>query len=267
MSENWFGPKVKNIGDYGNMLYAEGAFPFTGLQEEAGLAVASPGQIQLLADRDSVINEISVGMSGVESQWKTVSGAQPLLISDSVVPSHVTSCSVSFSPQQDLHGYDSPWPAGGGKNKCNFDQTVTETVVTPSVYLTAGTYYVYVAAVSNQFNSFVRMSTDDVTYTDVTTSTEDAYVDASMAYGQKKCALTVVNPVYVVVRIQSNANISGTRVRVMITADSTKYSTIPNGFVTGNADFESIWSPYSNLCPISGWTGCEVTVSSTPPSP
>lgn len=34
------------------------------------------------------------------------------------------SLSVPFSPIQDLHGYDHPWPAGGGKNKVdvvNFD--------------------------------------------------------------------------------------------------------------------------------------------------
>ena len=35
------------------------------------------------------------------------------------------SLSVPFSPIQDLHGYSSPWPAGGGKNKFNKDGTDT----------------------------------------------------------------------------------------------------------------------------------------------
>ena len=39
---------------------------------------------------------------------------------------------VAFSPVQDLHGYDAPWPAGGGKNK--FDKST----VTANTYVNSG---------------------------------------------------------------------------------------------------------------------------------
>ena len=239
MSENWFGPKVKNIGDYGNMLYAEGAFPFTGIQEEDGLAVASPAQGTLLADRDSVINEISVGMSGVESQWKTVSGAQPLLISDSVVPSHVTSCSVSFEPQQDLHGYDSPWPAGGGKNLYNMDDdqygkgmywnasngTLYESTAyyaSPKIPVQPDTQYVRNAGANA--NIFYDVNGDYLNFE----STGQSITTPSNAY-------------YVAFNIAVDVDHATVQLEKGTTSTA--------------------WSPFANICPISGWTGCEVTVS------
>lgn len=44
-------------------------------------------------------------------------------VTDMVAP--LESLVIGFSPIQDLHGYDNPWPAGGGKNL--FDKTATDT--------------------------------------------------------------------------------------------------------------------------------------------
>ena len=82
MSENWYGPRVKQIGSYLNGQYSSGAFPI-GIQNLEGLAVASPAQTPLLADRDPVINEISVGISGNETKVEYVTGMPPLALPDS----------------------------------------------------------------------------------------------------------------------------------------------------------------------------------------
>ena len=82
MSENWYGPRVKQIGSYLNGQYSSGAFPI-GIQNLEGLAVAFPAQTPLLADRDPVINEISVGISGNETKVEYVTGMPPLALPDS----------------------------------------------------------------------------------------------------------------------------------------------------------------------------------------
>lgn len=46
--------------------------------------------------------------------WKTVTGS--LLHITDALAGDVSALSVAINPVQDLHGYDSPWPAGGGVN-------------------------------------------------------------------------------------------------------------------------------------------------------
>ena len=46
--------------------------------------------------------------------WSTISG-NPVSFTARNAP--LKQLKVAFSPKQDLHGYDSPWPAGGGANK------------------------------------------------------------------------------------------------------------------------------------------------------
>ena len=165
----------------------------------------------------------------------------------------LTKCEVTLESTQDLHGYDYPWPGGGGKNLIDYDTTVgSSTVYSPSILLSAGTYYAYVACSTGSFNCPLQISTDDSSFSNIdTTETTTAYADQTMgAYNRHKCMVTVVNPTYVRVLIQGNANTDGKNVRAMITKDSTNYSQIPNNFVDGNQYFEEIYSPYSNICPI-----------------
>ena len=51
--------------------------------------------------------------AGARAVWETIVG-NPVSFTARNAP--LKQLSVAFSPKQDLHGYDSPWPAGGGKN-------------------------------------------------------------------------------------------------------------------------------------------------------
>ena len=54
---------------------------------------------------------------GGGSSQKSVTGNPVTFKTTKAEP--LISCKVSMNPVQDLHGYDSPWPAGGGKNLLN----------------------------------------------------------------------------------------------------------------------------------------------------
>ena len=55
-----------------------------------------------------------------EPVWATVSGAIASFTTPFAYP--LKKLVAQINPVQDLHGYDAPWPAGGGKNK--FDKSI-----------------------------------------------------------------------------------------------------------------------------------------------
>ena len=176
--------------------------------------------------------------------------------------SHVTSCAVTYEPQQDLHGYDSPWPSGGGKNKFQITQTagtvgdVTFTVMTDSagnvtglkasgtisananiivataVITEAGVYRFSGLTTGSSSTAIVQLrdSSDQI----ISTRSTDESGDITLSIGTYTCIFRVIN----------GATLSDIEIKPMLRLASSA----------------SGYSPYSNICPITGWSGC-VTVA------
>ena len=192
-----------------------------------------------------------LGIAGGDLPWTTFTG-NPL---EFYAPkAHaLKSCVVNISPVQDLHGYDSPWPAGGGKNKINVsDMSGSKTSVyyfdTPLGFQPeAGTTYTFSV--------------------DVTCSVSNYAVSIG-------CGSTSYQ------RDFSTKNVSGNqRVSITFTPTSTDLENRPNLFIRAprfsspttfdytlkNFQLElgsaaTSYAPYANICPISGWTGANVYV-------
>ena len=159
----------------------------------------------------------------------------------------------NIEPVQDLHGYDSPWPAGGGKNKIvPLDKSSTiysvsvvcsnsaETIsvagtatdnggrsmkLTPDVVLPAGTYFLSTIAISGTVQAtYVLNKSDD---------------DSIIGYG--RITLSEETAVYLGINVLKDT-VYNEVVHIQLEADSTA----------------TAWTPYSNICPISGWTGAEI---------
>ena len=144
----------------------------------------------------------------------------------------------SIEPQQDLHGYDSPWPTGGGKNKYSGDTITLEKPDNrakniPINPIPVGDYTV--SWVSNATNTTTLSFRDE----------------NNNALGSA------------IVTTSGNKTISFTAPCVMIYAYIS--TSAPDGATAtiSNIQIESgstatAWSPYENECPISGWTGAEI---------
>lgn len=167
-------------------------------------------------------------------------------VTDMVAP--LESLVIDFSPIQDLHGYDSPWLAGGGKNlfqaigtseyfTLNDDGSYTLTAVPSSnksyvigqVGLKAGNSYI----LSGGFNTNFRLYTsyDGTNYTSTTTDSPTIVCssDATVSIiAVVTTSATVGSKIYPMVRLASSS---------------------------------SDYAPYSNICPISGRTGLDVTIT------
>ena len=157
----------------------------------------------------------------------------------------VKNCIVDFYPYQDLHGQDNPYPAGGGKNKApvNSFTAIHDTVMTFSPDLPSGEYtYSYKATRtgSDQRNGAIRFVYDDDTYLQ-----EYIYVDGT----RKNKTATFEKPlasIYVY-------SISGSY------ADSGNFELTATDFQIESGSTATAYSPYSNICPITGWTGVNVS--------
>ena len=197
----------------------------------------------------------------------TITDAPVASFSDGADNVPVKSLTVSIDPIQDLHGYENPWPAGGGKNKfppSSWELRETDGIVatldgnevvlngkaTSTVYInlldfTPGitSEKAWVLIISNQINADVNMQLRNDAGNSFT-KPFDATELSGTFYGN------TASSVYGGwLRITSGTELSNFRVKGML------------------VDFAYVltsFAPYSNICPISGWTGANITVSPTP---
>ena len=188
----------------------------------------------------------TIGGSAVE---KTVKGAIVHITDALARPAISVKCEIN--PVQDLHGYDNPWPAGGGQN-----------ILDPNLRFTAGTYYGgAVIATSDGYNITLsgtptesgNITTNNIptsdaivmpagTYTSVGAIFSTYKADGSWYTNRQVGTWTADEPFIIrqaYIQAVAGTPLSGSRFIALA-----KGSTAPTA-----------WTPYSNICPISGFTG------------
>lgn len=169
---------------------------------------------------------------------------------------------VAVEPQQDLHGYDNPWPAGGGKNlwKEYTSETKDGVTITNSngkltinggnadndVFFDIDVNY---SVTSGQ--SIIMAAFNPVASTNRLT----LFAITSIGIGNPQVNLNSANAI----STQSAGNdaiLNKLRLRVPSGQTYTNFVLYPYLQIGGTAP--TSWSPYSNICPISGWTGAKV---------
>ena len=190
----------------------------------------------------------------------------------------VESMTVQIEPVQDLHGQSNPYPAGGGKN-----------LLSPVLY-SGGSYN---ASVGDTFNFSVSQkqftTTDNKVFTITTTSTWEGFamyfpvtqqkyrlsgtIKSSDTLGVSKyyldenfgvlyCSSSTTAEQSIEATWNADTAVSGNARYIAIlftnrsTANTTITVTTPMA-ETGTTTTD--YAPYENICPISGWTGCNVT--------
>ena len=163
--------------------------------------------------------------------------------------SKVTSCEVSFTPSQDLHGYDAPWPAGGGKNKYNF------------ATIEAGYIDAYGNIQDASSTMFCHSDYIPVTGEPMMWSGHSAIGNTKRLHCYTADKTWISNAYTVAINSGNTPYSMGGEM-----PEGTAYIRLSFAFTDTDVQLEygntvTAWSPYSNHCPISGWQGAEVTVS------
>ena len=153
-------------------------------------------------------------------------------------PGNLKSYDAAIEPVQDLHGYDHPWPGGGGKNKLDPDTMTTYAEGNGRRWYYADGY----TLLANQAYTFSVSGTDQL------------------------ISLYIVNK-----SDNTNIIVGNTAISYTPTEDTLVYFQAYRGEVIldgNNFQLElgssaSAFEPYSNICPISGWTGIQINRTGT----
>lgn len=208
-----------------------------------GTAWGSWTRVATEADFEYLIDEVTGDFVTFETE------------SAQVLPSVV----VDIDPIQDLHGYDYPWPAGGGKNllpntkRDTSYQGISYNPRSDGGYDISGTLKVATGGMV-LYDSPDVLNIPPGSYRLILTGTGDgldhlniqAYVDGSSKYYGKNGTFTV----------PSTATSSYIRFRVDTIGSVFNCTVYPMLLLSTETD--STFAPYSNICPISGWDGCTV---------
>lgn len=163
-----------------------------------------------------------------------------------LVGDQITSLQIPLRSYQNLHGYDHPWPAGGGKNVLNLADAVVGNDwlihdITDLILLGQAFY------VSASITNLVGNMQIQVEYTKEGTTQRIFGNLLSNASGKLEVSGTIQS-------FDANTNVR------LILKNQTSAS-VSDYFMTYSSDHS--FSPYSNICPISGLTGLSVYVSPT----
>ena len=164
---------------------------------------------------------------------------------------------VNIDPIQDLHGYDSPWVGGGGKNK--FDKSaVTISDLSPVYNVNDGSVY---DGTKSGFDYHLPNGTYTIKFTACDTgctyanahvlNSDNSLVDSAFRLTTSTSATTLAKTFTIsdgqflrVYRGTTNTlDISGVNIQIEEGSTATSYA------------------PYENICPISGWTQVDVEQS------
>ena len=186
-------------------------------------------------------------------EFLTVTGAIATFTTLRAAP--LRSLAVTMGPKQDLNGYDSPWPAGGGKNLFNgtflqgywayADGTWVNSpnwITTEKIPCKASTSYTVSAdAKATRWQGFVWYdSNGDFISTD--------NLNSNVNIGLTKTSPS--NAAYLIFNIAGYPSAND-----RIAPSDVTYFQLEEG------SSSTAYAPYSNICPISGWTGANVHVA------
>jgi hypothetical protein len=169
-------------------------------------------------------------------------------------------CVIGIVPTQDLHGYSKPWAGGSGKNKLDASTATTNT-------LNGVTFTV----VRNDANEVIRIDVTGTANAGTTFSIGTATIEAGAYIFSGYTDGSNVGTKYINYSGIVNAYGSDAIATITETKTTTVTLQIANGAETEFSIYPMIrestapsgFEPYSNICPITGYTDVTVTVAST----
>ena len=158
---------------------------------------------------------------------------------------------LAIEPVQDLNGYGNPWPAGGGKNIAH-DVTYTSAstqyhvVIAGTFSIISGKRYVFSFTTPNTGERVYRQSPSTLGFSSLSGYSFTCDGGRKSFYGTASSDTTLTN-VSIVCKQDNDSIAVGLCSEFMIEE------------VEDTVTTPSDYAPYSNICPISGWTEAKVT--------
>ena len=163
-------------------------------------------------------------------------------------PLPMRSLKAYIEPVQDLHGYDVPWVGGAGKNKLPLSNDYTDTKNNITITVKNGILYV---------NGTSNVSTTDF-YFSMFTLEAGTYVFSATKSGTATNLFLKIGNNYInegqTFTLNEDSNCSA-----FLRCYEATYNNASAACMIRLASVtDATFAPYSNICPISGWTACNV---------
>ena len=186
----------------------------------------------------------AISGGGASAVWKTVTGT--LIHITNALASPMRKCEVTLEPIQDLHGQDAPYPAGGSSNIWDEEWEIglvdaSSGQNTPNNNYSRTKNYIPVDADTSYYLVFPSGVTLYLRFYDA----EKNY----LGYSQKNSAAAITPS-------QVSASFA-TAAYLRFCWDGQIYN---NNIAINYPSTDHSYHPYSNICPITGWTGADVNV-------
>lgn len=224
------------------------------------------GKITLSNKLKGAVTMANTIINGGASPYPKSASGDIITITDGADNTPLKSCVVNIEPVQDLHGYDNPWPAGGGFNKLNItdltpikgENGITFTVNANGTVTANGTatsqcqiYWQLPkerAATYGGLKAAIPSTGEGTLYLELA-GTPYTHFLQSPAYIVDNSIADVTQMVNCIWRIPQGTTLSNYTYGPMLYDASLP---TPTSF-----------SPYSNISPISGWSEVKVWVKPT----
>lgn len=199
-------------------------------------------------------------LAAAGAAWHTVTGAIVQFVTVRAAP--IKELVVNVDPVQDLHGYDRPWPEGGGDNK--LPPAATAETKTASTGFKVTSY----ADGHYHLSKTASGASDSVSF-DLANSAEAS----SGMYFIPKCSISngsvtisirdasnnVIKEAYLGNTSPTAIGTTGTATKIVFFVAAAVDSIEVDVYPMLGASVLTSWSPYSNEGPISGWTGANIS--------
>ena len=200
--------------------------------------------------------------SGLAPVIKSTASGEIASFSDGADGRQIDSLVVNIEPVQDLHGYDSPWPAGGNVNLFPYNVTVGTQTINGVTWNLHEDGSISISGTATDASTF-RYIYNVTNFGPYFSGNYKFYVfPGNISTPVFQCGIKIGVKWYSAYA-NGNNNLSDAdgqiteawfQVRAGQTLNTTIYPMIYSAEITAPTS----WTPYSNICPISGWTGCEV---------
>ena len=177
---------------------------------------------------------------------------QPIASFNDGADAPLKSLTVSIEPQQDLHGYDSPWVGGAGKNKFDIEGWLNSAGAT---YTKSGNSYT-ISAISTLFTTPFTFYDTDVPIS-ISTSSYVGETATNVRMTLLDSNNNIVGSFGANNSYQKKEGLVASKVRFDWSQAGTFTITEPQIELGTTA---TPYAPYSNICPISGWDEAKVSV-------
>jgi hypothetical protein len=176
---------------------------------------------------------------------------------------------VGIAPVQDLHGYANPWPGGGGKNLIpmslsEFKELNTSGTWDGNAYTRNGVTFTDNGDGSVTINGTSSAIANFQIWKATNIGSGQTLSVTSFRSGTSNGTIGIYDTVGGIQEQGSGSTATyesgydgNYRIQVPANVTCTNYIIRPM-FVSGST-LPTVYEPYSNICPISGWTGCNVT--------